>query len=99
MLERVIQWLESHMQPCMYKQSLGFECPGCGFQRSLIELLRGNLWESLVTYPGLIPMMALFLFLILHLVFQFKKGATILKYIFIGDMAIIMIHYILKIIH
>ena len=99
MLERLIHWLESNMQPCTYKQSLGFECPGCGFQRSLVALLKGNIWESLLLYPGLVPMILMFSFLILHLIFQFKKGALILKYMFITDVAIILINYMLKIIH
>jgi hypothetical protein len=99
MLRNVIDWLESHMQTCIYKHYLGIECPGCGFQRSLIALLKGNLWESILLFPGLLPMLFLFLFLILHLIFNFKNGATILKYIFIGDMAIIITDYIIRIIH
>jgi len=99
MLELVIQWLESHLQPCVYKQMLGFECLGCGFQRALIALLKGNIWESMVLYPGLIPMIALFGFLIIHLIFNFKNGALILRYLFIADITIIIINYIIKIIH
>ena len=87
------------MQPCAYKQILGFECPGCGFQRSLIHLLKGNIWESIQLFPGLLPMLFMFAFLILHLGFNFKNGATILKYVFIGDMTIIIIHYIIQFIH
>ncbi len=96
MLEHIINWLEAHMQSCLYKQVLGVECPGCGFQRSLIALLKGNIWESFQLFPGLMPMLFLFVLLILHLIFNFKNGALLLKYIFIGDMAIIIIHYIIQ---
>ena len=72
MLEDIIGWLESHLQPCVYKKELGFECPGCGLQRSLIELLKGNIIESIMIYPGLLPTIGLFLFLILHIVFKFN---------------------------
>lgn len=96
MLQKIISWLESHLQPCVYKENFGFECPGCGLQRSLIELLKGNIWESIVLYPGLIPTIMLFFFLILHLIFKLKHGANILKYLFVADVAIIMITYLLK---
>jgi hypothetical protein len=99
MLEDIIGWLERHLQPCIYKENLGFECPGCGLQRSLIELLKGNLVESIMIYPGLLPTIGLFIFLILHLIFNFKNGATLLKYIFITDVMIIMISYIIKLIN
>lgn len=87
------------MQSCIYKENLGIECLGCGFQRSLIALLKGNIWESILLYPGLIPMILLFILLILHLVFHFKNGATWLKYLFFADAAIILINYIIHIIH
>ncbi|HKL37898.1 MAG TPA: DUF2752 domain-containing protein [Bacteroidales bacterium] len=96
MREQLIQWLEAHLQPCVYKQNLGIECLGCGFQRSLIALLKGNIWESILLYPGLLPMLVLFAFLILHLIFHFKKGAAILKYIFLTDAAIIVTNYIIQ---
>jgi hypothetical protein len=99
MLQQIINWLEGNMQSCYYKQVLGVECPGCGFQRSLIALLKGNLWESIQLFPGLIPMLFLFLFLGLHLIFRFRNGAVVLKYIFIGDLAIIIIHYIIQFIN
>ncbi|MGM0530291.1 MAG: hypothetical protein ACQER7_02955 [Bacteroidota bacterium] len=65
----------------------------------MIALLKGNIWESIQLFPGLIPMLFLFVFLILHLVFNFKNGAAVLKYIFIGDIAIISIDYIIRFIN
>ncbi len=97
-MNKIIQWLESHMTSCFYKKYLGVECPGCGMQRSFIELLKGNLLESLKIYPALIPTIILILFLILHLIFKFKKGADILKYLFIFVVSIMVINYIIKII-
>jgi len=98
-MKSIINWLEQHLQPCFYKEVLGFECPGCGMQRSLIELLKGNLIQSLKLYPALLPIIILFIFLILHLSFNLKKGAAILKYMFIGNISIIMISYFIKLTH
>lgn len=97
MANSIVNWLESHTLPCFYKKYLGIDCPGCGMQRAFIELLKGNFWESLKTYPPLIPTLVMFLVLILHLIFKFKKGAFYLKIIFIFTASLIVINYLIKI--
>jgi len=96
MLESLIQWLEGHMQPCFYKSNFDIECPGCGMQRALVELLKGNLWESIKLYPALIPVIFMIFYLVLHLLFKFKNGAAVLKYLFIGNTTVIIGAYFLK---
>lgn len=99
MFGALIEWLESHQQPCMYKKYLGIDCPGCGMQRAVVELLRGNIWESILLYPALLPTIFLFVFLILHLIFKFKNGALILKISFIFTISIVVVNFIIKIIN
>ncbi len=70
---------------------------GCGMQRSFIELLKGNFLESFMLYPALLPLIAMIVFLPLHLIFKFKNGATILKYAFIFNISIVVISYVIKI--
>jgi len=94
----MINWLEQHLPACMYKKYLGIDCPGCGMQRSFIELLKGDLSESIVLYPALIPMIFMFAYLILHLIFKFEKGALVLKLTFISVTVIIVGSYIFKLI-
>ena len=96
MLEKLIKWLESHQQACFYKKYLGVECPGCGMQRSFIELLKGEFYESFIMFPALIPTIFLILFLIFHLIFKFKNGANFLKIIFIINTTIVVLSYIYK---
>lgn len=86
------------MMPCPYKHYLGIDCPGCGMQRAGIELLKGNITESFLAYPPLIPLIVLFLLLISHLIFKFKNGAVILKYLFIFVVVLIIINFTLKLI-
>jgi hypothetical protein len=61
-------WLlpEKFMLPCISKQVFGIECPGCGLQRAFALLLQGELAASFLMYPALLPMMALFGFLMLN---------------------------------
>jgi len=49
------QWLQNHLLTCPFKKLTGFDCPGCGFQRSIIALLQGDLFKSLALYPATIP--------------------------------------------
>lgn len=73
------------------------DCPGCGLQRSALELLKGNFSQSIVLYPATIPIFVLFFYTILHLIFKFKGGATIIKWGYIGCTVIIFAFYIYKI--
>ena len=91
-------WLERNMAPCVYKKYLGIECPGCGMQRALIELLKGNLLESLKVYPALLPTIFMLAYLTLHLIFKFEKGALVLKISFIFTASIILLNYVIKLI-
>ncbi|PKP48733.1 MAG: hypothetical protein CVT95_04060 [Bacteroidetes bacterium HGW-Bacteroidetes-12] len=92
-------WLEQHLLNCPYKKILGIDCMGCGLQRSLIALLKGNLVESFLLYPPLITLIIMFVLLPLHLIFKFKHGATWLKYLFIFNLSVIVINYIVKLIY
>jgi hypothetical protein len=95
----LISWLEDNMLSCPYKKYFGMDCFGCGMQRSFVALLKGNLVESFYWYPALIPMIVMFLFLIVHLIFKFKNGGTWLKYQFIFVVAIVLINFVFKLIN
>ena len=51
-----------YLIPCIFKSLFGYECPGCGIQRSFILLIKGQLQESLEMYPALIPLILLVLY-------------------------------------
>lgn len=82
------------MMPCFYKQISGIDCPGCGMQRSFIELLRGNFIASFKMYPALLPVLFTLGLTAAHLYFKFKNGAVFIKYSFIFTISIITISYI-----
>jgi len=92
----LITWLESNMLACPYKKYFGIDCLGCGMQRSIVALLKGNLAESFYFYPALIPMVFMFLLLITHLIFKFKNGGTWLKYNFIFVVIVVVINFVYK---
>ncbi|MFO7721818.1 MAG: DUF2752 domain-containing protein [Bacteroidales bacterium] len=99
MFERLATWLEHNAMACYYQKYLGVQCPGCGMQRSMAELLRGNLASSIELFPALIPVIFMVAFLVAHIIFRFRNGAAILKYTFIGNAGIIMTTWVIRMIH
>ncbi len=93
-LLNITNWLETHQLPCMFKAVTHFECPGCGMQRSFILLLRGDITGSFFMFPALMPILLMFAFLFLHVMFKIKNGAIILKYMYILSAVIVMVSYI-----
>jgi len=91
-----LDWLEHHLLPCPTKYFFGMECPGCGMQRAIIELLRGNLVESIKLYPPLIPMLLMLVVLVINLKVNSAVWQKVLKYFFVANVAIILINYIFK---
>ena len=91
----MIDFIERNLLSCPWKQ-LGLECTGCGLQRAVVFLLRGDFAEAFRMYPAIYTLIGMFLFLGIHLKFNFDKGARILKWLFILNLAIIAVHYISK---
>ncbi|MCX6251562.1 MAG: DUF2752 domain-containing protein [Bacteroidetes bacterium] len=95
-MSSLVKWLEAHQLPCPVKQTFGVDCPGCGSQTAIIELLKGNFTGSFHAYPALIPLLLMLLALIIHILFKIPKGAAILKILFIFTSLIIIAGYFVK---
>ncbi len=94
----LISFLEENMLSCQWKDQFGVECTGCGMQRSIIHLLKGEFVEAFYFYPAIYTLIIMFIFLGLHLKFDFKQGHKILLYLFIINLAIMLTNFIIKII-
>ena len=94
----LINWLENNLLACPYKKYFDIDCMGCGMQRAFIALLKGNFVESFLIYPPLFSMIIMLLLLPLHIIFKFKHGAAWLKHLFIFNIAVVIINFIVKII-
>ena len=92
-----LDWLSHHLFSCPFKSYFGFDCPGCGFQRAIISLFKGDLADSFRMYPAAIPIILMGIFTIIHLKVDFKIGAQVIKIAFAGVATIILINYIYKI--
>lgn len=94
----MIDWLNEHMVPCVFKKNLGIECPGCGLQRSLIALLQGDILLSIRMNASLIPFIITVLFTIFHISFNFKNGARTIVWLFSTTVFIMVLHFVIKLI-
>ena len=93
-----IHWLQNHLIPCPFKYLTGIDCPGCGFQRSVVALLQGDIHKSLILYPPAIPLLLFFAYGIAdkYLKLDTPKFAVI-KTLFIITGSIVLISYMIKI--
>ncbi len=84
------------MLDCPIKQNIGIPCPGCGLQRSLLEIWHGNFIESLKLYPVALPLVFLFVYLLFHLKFKYANGARNLVILFVFNITLIYGSFILS---
>jgi hypothetical protein len=92
-----INWLQNHLLRCPFKYLTGIDCPGCGFQRSVIALVQGNLYKSFVLYPAAIPLLLFFVYGIADKYFKLDtQNNTLKKIFFVITGTIILVSYCVK---
>ena len=75
----IINWLEQRELPCLFKKYFHVDCPGCGFQRSIIELVKGNVEESFLLFPTTFALVIFFVGLFINKKYQFANSKVILN--------------------
>jgi len=79
--------------PCAYKQLLGFDCPLCGSQRSLLLLIKGDVKASVLMYPPLIPVIVLIGLFLAHLANKNRIGRPLVVRYSAIVLAIVVVNY------
>lgn len=92
----MIYWLEHHLFSCFFKVHFGIECPGCGMQRSLIALLKGNLTESLQYHAALIPFIITVALLIIQLIIKHIDGGKWVMWAFVATSTITILQFVIR---
>ena len=99
LISQIFMGIEGYMLPCMSKQLFGLECPGCGFQRAVVFLLKGDLTASFKMYPGLFPMIFLFAFLLLNQFREIRNASKIIIGLASVTVIFILTNFILNLIY
>ena len=87
---------EDFMIPCLNKKLFGFECMGCGMQRSIALIFNGEFVAAFFMYPAIYTLIALFSCVIVNIFFKFKHGTRIINVLAIITVIIIVVSYIIK---
>ncbi|AEE20105.1 uncharacterized protein DUF2752 [Dokdonia sp. Hel_I_63] len=88
--------MDEYMLPCLNKKYLGFECMGCGIQRSISLLFKGEFIEAFYMYPAIYPLIALLGFLMLNQFTNLKFANKGVIFLAILTVATIIISYTIK---
>lgn len=91
-----IKGLEDYMLPCLNKKFFGFECMGCGLQRSIILILKGEFVAAFFMYPAVYTLIALFGFIVINTFKGFKNGTKIITILAILNVITIIVSYLIK---
>lgn len=75
----------------------GLDCPGCGFQRSLLALLKGDLQKSFQLYPPAIPILVTLVLALSARYLNQRAQPLLIKTLFLITGSIIMGSYLFKI--
>lgn len=88
--------IEDYMIPCLSKKVFGFDCPGCGLQRSTASLIRGEFSEAFFHYPGIYPLIALAIIMMLDRFYPIKNGPKLIGGLALLTIGTVLINYIIK---
>lgn len=93
-------WLKAHLLPCPFKYITGIDCPGCGFQRSLLALVKGDLHQSFSLYPPTIPLLIMAAWWLTDSLFKLDtRKSAVKKTMFVVVALIITVSYVIKLTH
>lgn len=88
--------LEDYMLPCLNKKLFGFDCLGCGLQRSVLLILKGDLIGAFKMYPAIFSLIFLIGYVFLNLKYNFNNSQFIIRLLFAVNAILIVGNFILK---
>lgn len=88
--------LEKYMLPCVSKSIFGVECLGCGSQRALVLVCKGNFIDAFKMYPAIYTTLLFFIFLGLHFFDKSRNYSKTTIQLAILNMIIMIVAYFYK---
>jgi hypothetical protein len=89
--------VEDYMLPCLNKRLFGVDCLGCGMQRSLLFIAKGEFIAAFKMYPAIYTILLFFILVAYNFFFKKKINSKIIYSLAILNIIIIIISYIYKI--
>lgn len=91
--------LNNYMLPCMNKQVLGFECPGCCIQRSVTLVSEGKFVDGFLMYPAIYTLSLLGIVILVSVFYKFKYSTKIISILAIISIVLILTNFIYNLIN
>jgi len=88
--------IEKYMVPCLSKKIFGLDCPGCGMQRSLLLVAKGEFSAACHLYPAIYTSILFAIFLGFHLLDKTRNYSKIVIFLAIANGIIMMASYLYK---
>lgn len=88
--------MEDYMLPCLFKQTFGIDCIGCGIQRSIALLLKGQFENAFYMFPAIYTTLLFFLSVGLFVVDKKHNYQKIVITLAIVNAIIMIISYVYK---
>ena len=91
--------MEEYMLPCLNKRLFGFDCPGCGTQRALMLLFRGDWVGAFHMFPAIYTLILLCACLALHVIDKSRNYQKAIGSLAVLNALIILVAYYYKLTH
>lgn len=88
--------IEDYMIPCLSKSLFGVECLGCGTQRALILVFKGEFTAAFYMYPAIYTMLLFFSIVGLHFIDKSRNYHKLMISLAIINAIIMIFSYIYK---
>ena len=89
--------IEDFMIPCVNKTLFGVDCLGCGTQRALVLILKGEFIEAFYMFPAIYTLILFLISLILHFFDKKRNYNKLISILAIINGIIMIVSYIYKI--
>lgn len=91
-----MQLSEEYMLPCLNKKLFGFDCMGCGMQRSISLIFHGDFVAALYMYPAIYTLILLFGTIVVNTFKNFKHANKIILILSVINAVIMVSSFITK---
>lgn len=88
--------IEDFMLTCPSKRFLGVECLGCGAQRAIVLVFKGEFSEAFKMYPAVYTVLLFFFILGVSFIDKKRKYSSVLMALIVINIVIAVVSYVYK---
>jgi len=97
-MKLLVLQIEDYMLPCVNKALFGFDCMGCGIQRSLYLIGQGEFLAAFFMYPAIYPLALLLATISINIFKKIKYYNKIITILAVITVITIIVSFTIKII-